>query len=530
MGKMHRLHSTISDSVYNSPLELIYTDLWGPAPMKSKSGFLYYVTFMDAHTRYTWIYLLTNKSETLHTFLQFKKMVELQFGCKIKSIQSDWGGEYRPFTKALNDFGIVHRLICPHTHHQNGSIERKHRHIVELGLTLLSQASMPLSYWEHAFLTAVYLINRLPTPVLNYDVPFAKLHGKLPDYKLFKVFGCACFPLLRPYNQHKFDFRSTECTFIGYSPNHKGYKCLSPEGRVYISKDVLFNEYKFPFSVQHQEQPLTSPSTTSSPLLSIPTCSAEPLPVSSLLNIPAHSSPLHSDTAATPQSSHTGEVFTAPHPHDSPPLNSTSDNFSQQPTSSTVPDQQISGNDTGDSDADNGDLSNSPSPSPPRPSHPMQTRSKSGIVKPRVFPSLLLTHVEPTSVKQALAQPEWRAAMQDEYDALLKNGTWSLVPLPPNRTAIGCKWVFRVKENPDGSVQRYKARLVAKGFHQQPGFDYTETFSPVVKPITIRILLTLVVTHNWPIQQLDVNNAFLNGILDEEVYMTQPPGFESTGL
>jgi len=156
----------------------------------------------------------------------------------------------------------------------------------------------------------------------------------------------------------------------------------------------------------------------------------------------------------------------------------------------------------------------------------MQTRSKSGIVLPRLNPNLFLTYTEPKNVKQALLDPKWRAAMQDEFDALQKNSTWSLVPLPPNRKAIGCKWVFRVKENSDGTLNKFKARLVAKGFHQVQGFDFTETFSPVIKPITIRLILTLALSYKWPIQQLDVNNAFLNGILEEEVYMQQPQGFE----
>nr|KYP50410.1 Retrovirus-related Pol polyprotein from transposon TNT 1-94 [Cajanus cajan] len=158
----------------------------------------------------------------------------------------------------------------------------------------------------------------------------------------------------------------------------------------------------------------------------------------------------------------------------------------------------------------------------------MTTRAKAGIVKPRLQPTLLLTHIEPKNTKQALASDTWLAAMKQEYNALLNNGTWTLVSLPPNKTAIGCKWVFRIKENSDGTVNKYKARLVAKGFHQQFGSDYNETFSPVVKPVTIRLILTLALTHHWSIQQLDVNNAFLNGNLQEEVYMSQPPGFESS--
>jgi histone deacetylase 1/2 len=158
----------------------------------------------------------------------------------------------------------------------------------------------------------------------------------------------------------------------------------------------------------------------------------------------------------------------------------------------------------------------------------MQTRSKNGITLPRLNPKLLLTHTEPKTAKQALADPKWHAAMREEFEALHKNQTWTLMPLPPDRQAIGCKWVFRTKENPDGSINKYKARLVAKGFHQQHGFDFNETFSPVIKPITIRLILSLAISYKWPLKQLDINNAFLNGSLEEEVYMVQPQGFEAS--
>ena len=117
--------------------------------------------------------------------------------------------------------------------------------------------------------------------------------------------------------------------------------------------------------------------------------------------------------------------------------------------------------------------------------------------------------------------------MTDEYEALERNGTWSLVPLPLGRQPIGCKWVFGVKQNLDGSLHKHKARLVAKGFHQQIGFDYSGTFSPGVKPTTIRVILTLTLSRKWVICQPKVNNGFLNGVLNEEVYMVQPEGFFS---
>lgn len=134
-------------------------------------------------------------------------------------------------------------------------VERKHRHIVDLGLTLLNHASLtllnhaslPLKFWDHSFLTSVYLINHLPTMSPNQNIPHAVLFKQNPDYGFLGAFSCACFPLIRPYNPRKFDFRSHKCLFLGYFTSHKGYKCLSPSGKLFISKDVLFNETKFPY-------------------------------------------------------------------------------------------------------------------------------------------------------------------------------------------------------------------------------------------------------------------------------------------
>ena len=127
-------------------------------------------------------------------------------------------------------------------------VERKHKHIVETILTLLAQSHLPLSFWWEAFHTTIYLINRMPAPTLANISPFQKLHNQIPNYQFTKVFGCSCFPLLKPYNQHKFDFHTQNSVFISYSPLYKNYKCLDKSGKVFIASHVTFNESKFPYT------------------------------------------------------------------------------------------------------------------------------------------------------------------------------------------------------------------------------------------------------------------------------------------
>ncbi|CAL9006186.1 unnamed protein product [Prunus brigantina] len=124
--------------------------------------------------------------------------------------------------------------------------------------------------------------------------------------------------------------------------------------------------------------------------------------------------------------------------------------------------------------------------------------------------------IEPTSYTQASKFPHWQVAMQEEYTALIKNQTWSLVPFTPTMNIVGYKWVFKVKRKADGNIERHKACLVAKGFNQMEGLDYDETFSPVVKPATVRTILTIALSRNWPLQQVVVCNTFLNDILQKD--------------
>ncbi|KAH9731198.1 retrovirus-related pol polyprotein from transposon RE1 [Citrus sinensis] len=242
-----------------------------------------------------------------------------------------------------------------------------------------------------------------------------------------------------------------------YNPLHKGYRCLTKSGKVYVAAHIVFNESDFPYSE------LFSSSESSSNSLS------------------SYSPSVYSYSST---SSHSSSHNALANPSDE--LQSSS-----QPIIST---------------------------------HQMVTRAKSGIFKPKTY--LTATQdLEPVSVKAALIDTKWKMAMPEEYNALQKNGTWTLVPAETATKLVGNKWVFRVKYNPDGSISKYKARLVAKGFHQTYGVDFFEIFSQVVKPCTVRIVLSLAVMQCWPVRQLDVNNAFLNGMLTEDVFMPQPEGF-----
>lgn len=160
LGKSHRLHAPLTHTKYSRAFELIHTDLWRTSPTPSRGGYSYYVYFVDAHTRYTWIYMLKHKSDALNTFKLFQSYAITQFNSQIKDIQSDFRGEFRPFTRYLNELGILHKLTCPHTTYQNVIVERNHKQILEMRLALITHAYLQLDMWDHSFTPTMYLINR----------------------------------------------------------------------------------------------------------------------------------------------------------------------------------------------------------------------------------------------------------------------------------------------------------------------------------------------------------------------------------
>ncbi|PKU61450.1 Retrovirus-related Pol polyprotein from transposon TNT 1-94 [Dendrobium catenatum] len=270
----------------------------------------------------------------------------------------------------------------------------------------------------------------------------------------------------------------------------KGYKCLNLcTQRIVISRHVQFNESLFSFKIRCSQESQTN----------IPT----PYP----LLVPASTLPQKLVTGHQQNTTQTS-VFT---------------------NNGTLLNKQVVGEQDIAHTSDHY-VDHSAVPSLPV-QHPMTTRARTGNLKP--VNRLNLIHTEqcqkdPTTYTEASKHFTWRRAMADEFFALQKQGTWELVPPPISGTVLGSKWTYRTKYNSDGSVARFKARLVAQGNQQEFGLDYQETFSPVAKLPTIRILFTIALFHSWNVYQLDVANAFLHGDINETVYMRQPKGFEDS--
>ncbi|CAH9076868.1 unnamed protein product, partial [Cuscuta europaea] len=279
--------------------------------------------------------------------------------------------------------------------------------------------------------------------------------------------------------------------FLGYASEYKGYRCLDPKtGRVYISRHVrFFHEDIFPYSqLVSQSLPEVSP-----------------------LDFSLETGSSHSMHASSPTSASSARQLPSPTAAPSSPASPAS--------TASVESSQVGGGEVTHVPVSGTSLTQN--------IHPMQTRSKSGIFKPKTIFNLNTEVLvpDPTCFSMANKDLKWRAAMAEEFNALIANKTWDLVPFDSSKNLVGSKWIYKTKYRSDGSIERHKARLVAQGFKQQAGVDFSETFSPVVKPTTVHIVLTLAVSFNWPIRQLDVKNTFLHGHLTEEVYMRQPPGF-----
>ncbi|WVZ17643.1 hypothetical protein V8G54_010625 [Vigna mungo] len=406
--------------------------------------------------------------------------------------------------------GINHQTTCVETPEQNGVVERKHQHILNITRALLFHSHLPTVFWCYAAQHAVFFINQMPTPVLQNDTPHDRLHGSSCDLSILRVFGCLCYANTITAHRKKFDDRAVPGIFLGFKRHTKGYLFLNLKNhKVEVSRNVIFHENVFPYhNIQKTENSLCLP---------LPTNYTHNYDHFLPLGTTANDIPLGSSTDDRPSGNSLTDLPTGSH---NPPIDTaqpndnygTSESVRRSSRSRTTPAYL--------KDYKTNSLVRYPI------NNYLCYNRLSNHYKHTILS--ITSNTEPNSYSVASKNPEWVTAMSVELDALQANNTWVLTTLPPNKTAIGCRWVYKIKYNSDGSIDRYKARLVAKGYNQIEGLDYLETFAPVAKLTTVWLLLAIAATKNWALKQLDVNNAFLHGDLHEDVYMKVPPGLTTS--
>jgi transposase InsO family protein len=489
-------------------LEIIHTDICSPD--MDSHGQRYFISFIDDYSRYMYLYMLHKKNEALDAFKIFKAEVEKQCGKQIKIVRSDRGGEYYgrytedgqapgPFAKFLQEHGIVAQYTMPGSPDQNGVAERRNRTLLDMVRSMLSSSNLPKSLWTEALKTTVYILNRVPTKAVP-KTPFELWKGWKPSLRHMRVWGCPSEVRIYNPQEKKLDPRTISGYFIGYAERSKGYRfyCPSHSTRIVESRNAKFLENDLISGsdqtrniVSEKDHSESQPSTSSDRLVIVHSTPQVQTGVEQpIVEVPQAADDIPVDQVVQ-ELPRTFEQRVEP--HTSQEDDGTTLRRSTRPKRSAIPDDYVV--------------------------YLQESDYNIGAEN------------DPESFSQAMSCKEselWYNAMKEEMNSIKSNEVWDLVELPNGAKAIGCKWVFKTKKDSLGNIERYKARLVAKGFTQKEGIDYTETFSPVSKKDSLRVIMALVAHFDLELQQMDVKTAFLNGDLEEEVYMKQPEGFPSS--
>lgn len=498
-------------------LELVHTDLAGPMEVESLGGNRYYLIFVDDYSRKIFSYLLNSKTEVFAKFKEFKSLVENQTGKKIIKLRSDNGTEYtnNEFQHFLKQCGIQHQTSVPHTPQQNGVAERTIRTITEKARCMLQDAGLDKRLWGEAIGCAVYLKNRSPTMALVDKVPEEVFTGERVHLSHLRVFGSKAQVLIKDHSRKKFDSKTVQMVMTGYALDRKAYRFINFDKdprTVIFARDATF----FETVPVEKKQGTVSNVDKSVDIFVNNDFRAEP-EVSRVVGPVSASAPaspvVHIDSQGEVTSSSTME-------------SDSGDNFydSVDSDSPVAEDLQVPEN-INASEPANG------AAGPADRRYPLRDRRLKRD-KDMVYNFHVTDVPDPVSVQDAMERSDkrlWLEAMKDEFNSLKANNTWDLVDRPLNVNVVKSKWVFKLKVGADGSVQRHKARLVAKGYSQRPGEDYFETYAPVVKLSSIRLLLALAAEKNLSVHHIDVTTAFLYGDLQEEIYVEQPEFFVQAG-
>lgn len=496
MGKSTRSHfKDLNRPLRNDILELVHVDLVGPISPESLGHSKYILIITDDCSRKVKIYFMKKKSETAELIIEFIQEAERETGKMIKIMRSDNGTEF--VNETIKGFfkkkGIKHELTIPYTPEQNGTAERMNRTLLEMTRTILIDSKLPKNFWAEAMATAVYIRNRCGARKLNGKTPEEIWTGKRPTSSHFKIFGCLAYSWIPKELRNKLDRKATPAIFIGYYENMKAYKLYDPmTKKIFSCKKPIFFENKSGWEELHKRNEDKQDSSINK----------------------------NTEDKAIIMWKMTEE-------------DRNNENRGQNNPINEIQAEQIDHEENRELERQNQEEDRRMEERRQDDNLRRSERRRQAPDRLEINPRLnsycnkaVKDKYEPNDYKEATSCKEkekWKVAIEKELNSLNKMKTWQVVKKENHMNVLKSKWVFKIKRGDNGE-QKYKARLVAVGYYQKKGRDFLESYSPVMRLTSLRIILAIANIMNMELRQLDVETAYLHGNLTEEVYMEIPDG------
>nr|GEW11264.1 hypothetical protein [Tanacetum cinerariifolium] len=575
-GKQHRASCKSKPvSSISQPLQRLHLDLFGPTFVKSLNKNSYYLVVTDDYSRFSWVFFLATKDETSPILQTFISSIDNQLSLKMKILRSNNKTEFK--NHDLNQFcgmkEIKREFSVPRTPQQNGISKRKNITLIEATRTMLADSLLPILFWIEAVNTACYVHNRVLTKPHN-KTPYELLLGRTPSIGFMRPFGCPVTILNTLDLLCKFDGKADEGFFVGYSVSSKAFRVFNNRTRVVQETlHTIFLENKPNVAGSGLTWLFDIDTLTKSMNYQLVIAGNQSNPSVGVQELFDAEKNTDDDTTFEVKENEFEVKQAESEVHVSPSSNFTNNNTNKVNATSTLV-TSIEPNLT-----NNTNTFSAAGPSNTAVSSNFEIGGKSSFVDPSHYPhdldmpdleditysddeenvgveanfsnletnitvnqggltqinnddfhtcmfTCFLSQEEPKRVHQALKDPSWIEAIQEELLQFKIQKVWVLVDLPKGKRDIGTKWVFRNKKDERGIVVRNKARLVVQGHTQEEDIDYEEGFTPVARIEAIRLFLAYASFIGFIVYQMDVKSSFLYETIEEKVYVCQPPGFE----
>lgn len=554
-GKSHRQPFATKPSSHRATkriLDRIVFDYTGPFHCPSLGGSVHALVVMDEYSRKVWCFFHANRSQGPQELLTLFKRVQVEQGLKIIEIHSDGAAEFNDGTIVdwCKENGTRQTFTVPHTSQHNPICERAIRTIVEYGRSNLHHANAPLCLWAEAVGYAALVLNMASIREGCTQTPDLIWNPKLkPSVRKLRVWGCDAHVHIPDADRRKLDAKSVVCIFLGFDTGDAYYKFFDVAAyRIIRSRDAVFDERSFTQCKALHQLQLQSHDSSASPETNEEFMDfIDDVRFQAEIRIAEIASREISDSvqvsSGNAPATATGATNESPSVH----MPSAPSGVAAAPeTSLSFPDEledEISDPTwlpPPESDTTSPPPAVTPNPidRPRRSERARQQPSNPGFIRwedvgAHLAHAAANSGAEPLTISEAINGPEkdgWTDAVNLEINSLIKNNTWEITKLPPGRKAIGTRMIFKRKLDSNGVVARLKARLVAKGFAQREGVDYNETFAPVLSYTSLRVMFAIVAALDLDFIHLDVETAFLNAKVKEEIYITLPTGFHAAGF